>query len=228
MRGLRSILLLVALMASGCATYNVVDQINPSDEGGSRATGRDHVYDVTAAMRAEDGTVTICVTGTQAGAFFYSSSDFSITVPAETFVRAPHRLLSRFVATEEYVGGPCPATRSQSLSRATPLPIETVRNRDFGGDGVWPLSDDTLRASFAETAAPAIYKFVGPSWVGSGDFVDIVYVHDAAAVEGDRAFEIYTPIRKIDGNPAWIVLVPFAVVFDVVTGPIQLLFALTY
>jgi hypothetical protein len=91
---------------------------------------------------------------------------------------------------------------------------------------------NAVLTEFSETRAeaPAIYKFLyNPSVGDSGvDLMNVVYVSEEPVFQQARAIEIATDFRKVEGRPAYAMLLPFAVVFDIVMFPVQLAAALMH
>ena len=117
----------------------------------------------------------------------------------------------------------------------TTLPIHTVHAREFarepGGETWSGMSDAKLR-DFVETRAeaPAIYVFNYKSGYSDDaiDLTNIVYVGEKPVQGTARAVEIATQMRTVEGKPGYVLLLPFAVVFDIVMFPLQLVAALAH
>ncbi len=58
--------------------------------------------------------------------------------------------------------------------------------------------------------------------------MNIVYVGEIPIVGKVRAVEIATALARVEGKPAYVLLPPLAVVYDVVTFPVLLLVALSH
>ena len=219
--------LLAALPAGGCATALTVDAIIP----GEGEDDFDYVANVDSAWRDEAGNVTLCVTGMPAGGNYWlgPTRDFRIVYPgaaAPALTVFYHESIPEYRITAADVGGGCPKT----MKGMSPLPVLRIHAREFGDGDYFEMSDAKLAEFFDTSAeAPAVYMFYyRVSWSTDSDLTNIVYVHEAPLYGAARAVEIATHGRKRDGSPAHVLLLPFAVAYDVVTFPVQLLFALTY
>ena len=222
-----AIAMLMAFLISGCATFLTLDAIDPGDEEDKYDT----VYDVPTAWRDGPGNVTLCVTGMPAGANYWvgSARDFSIRYPGasspslEVFY---HDSIPQYRVTAADVKGNC----AEAMKEMTALPIHRIHAREFGEGDYSEMSDEALAEFFENRAdAPAIYMFDYRFGKEFGtDLTNIVYVHEAPLHKNARAVEIATGMRKVEGEPGYVLLLPFALAFDVVTFPVQLLFALTY
>jgi hypothetical protein len=80
---------------------------------------------------------------------------------------------------------------------------------------------DALADLFAAApAGPAVFEFVdSPS-------SDLYYRATSPAFGGSAVVEIDLALRGVEARPAWILALPFALVFDVVTSPVQLVICL--
>lgn len=216
-----------ALLLSGCATALTVDAISPGEE----ADDSDYVSGVTAAYRHQAGDVAVCVTGMPAGANYWISGyrEYVLRYPAASTPDLKvmyHEAIPEYRVTAADVDGNCPAGRDGW----TALPIHTVHAREFarepGGETWSGMSDAKLR-DFVETRAeaPAVYVFNYKSGYSDDaiDLTNIVYVGEKPVQGTARAVEIATQMRTVEGKPGYILLLPFAVVYDVVTFPLQLL-----
>jgi len=222
-----TIALLIAFLTSGCATVLTLDAINPGEEKDEIDT----VYDVQTAWRDRSGNVTLCVTGMPAGANYWVSNtrDYSIRYPGasspalEVFY---HDSIPQYRITAADVKGRCPG----AMKNMTPLPIHRVHAREFGNGDYFEMSDKALAEFFENRAeAPAIYMFdYQVSWSSNSELTNFVYVHEAPLHADARAVEVATAPREREGHAGYALLLPFAAAFDVVTFPVQLLFALTY
>ena len=77
------------------------------------------------------------------------------------------------------------------------------------------IPDATLAALFDSRAGPpAVYVYV----YKSSGYPEIIYVAPEARFDGARAVHIERGPRPVKGNPAYVVVLPFAVVFDVVVS----------
>ena len=211
-------------MVSGCATYNTAQNIRP---WGDEAHGMDSVSGVTAAWREVDGTLRICVTGTPAErsenmAMLFPGADYGIVFPAGLYesgaADAPKLYRTKaaeptFNPTAAEIEGPCPET----LVDGTTVPVRHVRPGDLSVDSFAFAEGAALAALFAsEPAGPAIFEFVDhPSSA-------LYYRGGAPAFDGSAVVEIDLAPRAVEPRPAWILALPFALVFDVATSPVQL------
>lgn len=221
-------LLLLALMLSGCATYNTAQNIRP---WGDDAVGMDSVSQVTAAWREVDGDLRLCVTGTPAErsdnmAMLFPGAAFSIVFPAGLYeagaANAPKLYRTKaaepeFNLTAEQIEGPCPEPPADWPA----VPVRRVQPGDLGVDSFAFADDNALAALFAAApAGPAVFEFVdSPS-------SDLYYRATSPAFDGSAVVEIDLALREVEPRPAWILALPFALVFDVVTSPVQLVICL--
>lgn len=222
-------LLATMLQTGGCATALTLDAIDPGEEEDKS----DYVNGITAAWRDEAGNVTVCVTGMPAGgnSWMGGTRNYSISYPGAS---SPELKVSYHDAIPQYrlmatdVGGGCP-------NAGEPLPVHIAYAREFarepGGKSWSGMSDEALTEFFETRAeAPAIYEFMyDPSWSDSGvELMNVVYVSEEPVFGQARAVEIATDMRKVEGRPAYAMLLPFAVVFDIVMFPVQLAAALMH
>lgn len=219
------------LLAGGCATSLTMKAVDPGTE--EMDMEFDYVADVTAAYRDEAGNVTVCVTGKPAGSNYWIPGDraYSLHFPAaaEPGLRVSyHKTIPEYQITAEDVGGRCRAPAAGWME----LPVRTVEAADFAenpGDRSWSgMSDKALKAFIESDAeAPAIYRFNYDPFSGdsSAELMTIVYVSEKPVAGEVRAVEIATSRRLVKGQPAYALLLPFAVVYDVVTFPLQLIVA---
>jgi uncharacterized protein YceK len=227
-RSLQLLALSAAVLAGGCATVLTMEAIDPGDE----EDDSDYVANVESAWRDEPGNVTLCVTGMPAGANYWlgSSRDFRIVYPgaaSPSVTVLHHEAIPEYRITAADVRGRCAAT----MNGVTPLPVLRIHAREFGGGDYFEMSDAALSEFFEKRAeAPAVYTFdyrSGGAEFGS-DLMTVVYVHEEPLHGDARAVEIATGDRKRNGSPAHVLALPFAVVYDVVTFPLQVLVALMH
>lgn len=216
-------MLLVSTL-SGCATYNTAQNIRP---WGDEAMDMDSVAEVTAAWREADGTLRICVTGTPAErsenmAMLFPGADYGIVFPAGLYetgaADAPKLYRTKaaeptFNPTAAEIEGPCPTPPTGSAA----VPVRHVRPGDLGVDSFAFAKGAALATLFAsEPAGPAIFEFADhPSSY-------IYYRAGAPSFDGSAVVEIGLAPRAVEPRPAWILALPFALVFDVATSPVQL------
>lgn len=221
-------LTLLAPALSGCATYNTAQNIRP---WGDNALGMDSVSQVTAAWREAGGDLRICVMGTPAErsenmAMLFPGADYSIVFPAGPYetgaADAPKLYQTKaaeptFNLTAAEIEGPCPTPPPGSAA----VPVRHVRPGDLGVDNFAFADDVALAALFAsEPAGPAIFEFADhPS-------SELYYRAATPAFDGATVVEIDLALRAVEPRPAWILALPFALVFDVVTSPVQLVICL--
>lgn len=226
---LRLFLLCAALfLTGGCATALTLDAMDPGEEEDES----DYIADVRTAWRDEAGNVTLCVAGMPAGGNYWlgGTRNYTVAFPAAASPVLKvfyHEAIPQYHLTAADVKGTCP-------NAGEPLPIHTVRAEEFAkepGGKSWSGMSDAALTEFFETRAeaPAIYKFLyNPSWGDSGaDLMNVVYVSEEPVFRQTRAIEIATDFRKVEGRPAYAMLLPFAVVFDIVMFPVQLLAVLS-
>jgi len=202
-----------ALPLAGCATSLTMERISPSS-GQS-----DFVAEVKSAHRQPSGAVVICVVGRPAQTPFpFKSWDtpFSLTLPADASVTVRKSVryeMAQFQVSAANVGDACP----QHIAPATEVlvrRIEPIADGDFSPDHDQFIA---LVGSDAESAGV---------WTAYTGFTRVYYVSEAPRFAGRRAVEIKTGDREIAGQPAYLALLPFALVFDVLMSPIYLLWAL--
>ncbi len=226
---LRMILAAICLSTlSGCATYNTAQNIRP---WGDEARGMDYVSEVTAAWREADGTLRICVIGTPAErsenmAMLFPGAAYSIVFPADLYetgtADAPKLYRTKaaepeFNLTAPEIEGPCPTPPAEW----TAVPVRHVEPGDLGVDSFAFAGNDALAVLFAaEPAGPTVFEF-------AGDLSSDLYYRAATPVfDGSAVVEIDLALREVEPRPAWILALPFALVFDVVTSPVQLVICL--
>lgn len=217
-------ILALPLLQGGCATRATLDAMSPIKHI------TDTVEDVTHAFRKRNGDALICVTGRPGEADSKKPMQrFSILFPAGAFsdaVRAAPELeesdgtasMMTFHVTTQAIQGPCPETDSGPAGGWTPVPVQTVRETDFGfayfnGD----LRDAPRRYFNDRPATPTVYRFLSGSGCRVDDRIDIVYVHDKAAFAGEHAVHISSGYREIEGekNYAYAVFLPVTVAVDI-------------
>jgi len=221
------IIVATSLSMSGCATTLTSAKISPGEE-----KEYDYVADVTAAYRDIAGNIIICVTGKPAGANYWipGNRNYTLNFPASSSPNLEvfyHKTIPQYLITMTDVKSGCPENQDDLMA----LPVLTVHARDFGNENYSGMSEGALTEFFETRAkAPAIYKFhYENKWTNiPSHLFNIVYVSDKPIRGKVNAVEITTAFRKVKGKPAYALLLPFAVVFDVVTFPVQLLFVLTY
>jgi len=209
---------------AGCATIGTMERISPSEPG------FDIVTEVTRAHRQLSGAIVVCVVGEPAlPAVRFSTPDyntaFSLILPPDASVSVPQgvpRRVPEFQVTAADVGGACP----EQVDPATPLALRRIESSELGNP------------DFSMIRYDALAPLVGPGTEGTAAWVidsvsgggpprkRIVYVDASPRFEGARAVEIKTGPREVKGNPAYALLLPFAIVLDVVMAPIYLLAAL--
>jgi uncharacterized protein YceK len=221
------IILLATLSLSGCATALTSEKISPGDEKRS-----DYVTDIIAAYRDKTDNIIICVSGRPAGANYWLLGDqiYTLNYPASSSPNLEvlyHKSIPQYLITAKDVQSRCP----EELNDLIVLPILTLHARDFGNEDYSDMSEEALIEFFKTRAkAPAIYKFhYEVTWASTPSHLfNIVYVSDKPIHGKVNAVEITTRSRKVKGKPVYALLLPFAIVFDVVTFPVQLLLMLTY
>lgn len=215
------------MTVGGCATALTVDAIRPGED----ADAFDTVYEVKTAWQDATGNVTLCVTGMPAGANYWmgNTREYSIHYPgasSPTLEVFYHDSIPQYPVTAADVKGRCPKTMKGMMA----LPIHRVHAREFGDGDYFEMSDEALAVFFENRAeAPAVYMFdYRVSWSSDSELTNIVYVHEAPLQRNARAVEVATGMRAREGSAAYALLLPFAVVYDVVTFPVQLLAALAH
>jgi len=134
-----------------------------------------------------------------------------------------------FHVTTQAVQGPCPEAKMGVAGGWTPVPVQTVRETDFGfayfkGD----LLDAPRRYFNDRPATPTVYRFLSNSGCPVDDRLQIVYVHDKAMFNGERAVHISTGYREIEGekNYAYAVFLPVTVAVDIAATAVAIPFLL--
>jgi hypothetical protein len=206
----------LVLPLSGCFTSLTLERISPSQRY------MDFVNDVTAARREPSGAVVICVFGLPArtpSPFGHGHTAFSVTLPPNPRVQIPksvRREIPEYQVTAADVGGACPA----KVDAATPLPVRRIESSKLGHPDFFMISYDAL--------APLMGAGTDPSalWVVDSTYKRLLYIDESPRFEGLRAVQIRTFEREVKGEPAYALLLPLAVVGDVLMSPIYLLMAL--
>jgi hypothetical protein len=221
-------LTLLATALSGCATYNTAQNIRP---WGDEALGMDSISQVTTAWREAGGDLRICVMGTPAErsdnmAMLFPGAAYSIVFPAGLYetgaADAPKLYRTKaaepeFNLTAEHIEGPCPTPPADW----TAIPVRRVAPGDLGVESFAFADDTALAALFAEGPdGPAVFEFAGHPSSG------LYYRAPVPAFDGSAVVEIDLALREVEPRPAWILALPFALVFDVATSPVQLVICL--
>lgn len=221
--GLLLFLLAAMLQTSGCATARTLDAISPGEE----EDRSDYVAEVETAWRDEDGNVTLCVTGMPAGGNYRlgSARNYSIVYPGASPPEPEyvlHEAIPIHPVTAENVKGGC----APSMTGMTQIPVHTVYDREFR-DTPYSGRPDRAMATFLKNyaPAPAVYMYRGKADSGaySGEFMHMFHARETPIEDDIYVVEIGTAHRKVDGQPGYVLLLPFAVVFDIVTSPVQLM-----
>jgi len=224
---------IVALSAAGCATYNTSILVWPSLDRIDQGVHSDHIYEVSAAYRDQPGNVFLCVRGAPAGrAWWLGDTEFALIVPHGILTGQPAAgqlrrgawAPSKYVLSAKDVKSYCPPRVAGTDAYAV-LPVKRFKPEDFGSRALDGVPKDSVRALFrSEAGAPAVYLISG-KWI-EGSSVEnrvIVYVHDSVVARESSAVEIDAAPRQVGSQTAWIIALPFAVAFDVLTFPVQLL-----
>lgn len=220
---LAAALLLALFPTSGCATVMTAKTIYPGEGEDS-----DEVSKVNTAWRDDAGNITLCVTGMPAGVNFWLGRErnYSIHYPAASSPRleARHReTVPEYRVTAADVGRGCP----NDMKGMTPLPIHHIRARDFAAGENFEVSYDAQAKFFNERAeAPAVYVLDRRENREYGrDWTSFFHVREAPLKGNARVVEITTRKRKKEGNVGYVLMLPAAVAFDIVSSPVQLLVA---
>lgn len=217
--------MLVSLLAlSGCATYNTAQLVRP---WGDNAWGLDQIDTVTAAWRESNGDIRVCVTGDPAErahttAVLFKGVDYSFVLPAGLYEAgsksAPELQRTKdpvpeFNLTAARVQGSCPDTGDDR----TAIGVRRVTPADLGAKSFAFAGDAARKDIFtALPGGPAVFEFAdSPS-------SSLYYRADKPIFDGSRVVEIDLALREKEPRPAWILVLPFALVFDVATSPVQL------
>jgi len=203
--------LLAALgfLAPGCATFTVSEQIWPGED-----KGFDYIAEVSAAYRDRAGEVLGCLEGKPAGSsWWFGQEAYSIAFPADLYEQRPteapelrimyHEALPVFDLTAREVRGRCPKPGSAVQASLTPLPLETIRSDRFGSRAFSGMSEDKLRDFLdAQAHRPAFYVFLSRFLEGDDfDSIHLVYLHETPVFRGQRAVQIETGSRQVEGQP---------------------------
>lgn len=227
----------LVLCAAGCATYNTSILVWPGLDRLDKGVHSDHIYEVVAGYRDRSGNVVVCVRGAPAGrAWWLGDTEFSLTVahgilaaqPGATSLRRGSWARSSYAPPAENIRSYCPP-RLAGADDYSVLPITRLKPQDFGRRAVDDMPKDKVRAIFhGEGSRPALYVISGQWLEGSTvETLVIVYVHDSVVARESPALEIDTQPRQVGSQPGWLLALPFAVAFDILTSPIQLLAILT-
>lgn len=221
--------MLAAFLTSGCASIAVRSNLYSVDY-----EDKNFIAYIIAAYRDDAGNVTICLRGRPAGADspIKDRRDYSFVFPATSEPKLENTsrgAIMRYRPTVTDIKEYCP----DMAKGMTPLPIHTVRAEDFMetgeiGEGFSDMSDEKLTMFFENrTEGPAIYKFmyVPDSYTDTGELMTVVYVHDSPAFEGRWAVETGVNQPNFKAKKGFMLLMPFAVAFDIVTFPVVFLYA---
>lgn len=243
--------LLAAFLINGCATYAVRSNLYAVDY-----EDKNFIAYIIAAYRDNAGNVTICLRGRPAGADSPISErrDYSFVFPALSdpkLENTSHDAIMRYRPAVTDIKEYCP----DMPKGMTPLPIHTVRANDFTrverarargekpspayglsltgerGERFSDMSNKELTMFFeSRTKGPAIYKilYIPDQQIDTGELMTIVYVHDSPIFEGRWAVETGANQPKLKTKKGYMALMPFAVIFDVVTFPVVFLYAIAH
>ena len=220
----RTGLILLVFALSGCATYNTAQHIRPWGDG---AHGFDQVDEVTAAWREPNGDIRVCVRGDPAErghstAMLFKEVDYSVVLPAGLFETGPESApalqrtkdpVPEFNLTAARVQGRCP----DGGGGRTAIPVRRVLPAELGVES-FAFADDADRETLfmAGAGGPVVFEFVEtPS-------SSLYFRAGAPVFDGSRVVEIDLALREKEPRPAWILVMPFALLFDLVTSPFQI------
>lgn len=217
-------ILAAVLLLSGCATYNTAQHIRP---WGDETHGMDRIDRVTAAYREANGDIRICVRGDPAErayttAVLFPEVDYSFLLPAGLYEtgsdRAPqlHRTkdpVPEFNLTAAEVQGRCP----EAAGSRTAIEVRRVVPADLGVES-FVFADHSLRQRLfdAPPDGPVVFEFVDMPSSG------LYYRGESPVFDGSRMVEVDLALRKKEPRPVWILMLPLALAYDVVTSPVQL------
>lgn len=205
------------LLLAGCATSLTIERISPS--GGQS----DYVRDVTSAYRQPSGAVVVCVVGTPAqtpSPFGSRVTAFSLTLPPGASVSVPksvRREIPRFQVTAANVGAACP---QNNIEPAISIPVRRIESSRIGDRSYFNPDYDEFTALLGPDSEGSAV------WTVYTGYTTLFYVSESPRFEGRRAVKIQTYEREVEGQPAYLALLPFAVAFDVLMVPVYLLWAL--
>lgn len=196
---------------------------------------------VTAAYRQADGSVVICVTGQKAATppLMFGRlpvESFSVILPADADADAriqpgEHTSLRRYVPGPAEIGGPCLETGAAG----TAVPVRSIESRDLGHPAFERIPEPAVAEAIAgQTEVPAVIVFMSEGWWRPGKRPNtetegwwreahapsIVYIADRPRFDGNRAVLVDPGLRPVDGNPAYIAVLPVAAVLDILAFPV--------
>lgn len=194
---LRTILLGVALLTSGCTTTWMLEAGSP----GAEEDGYNYVEDVTAAWRDNAGNVTLCVIGLPIGMSRERDGlrSYSIIYPGAS---PPEPLFALHEAIPIHIGGPgnVKGTCLPSMEDMTPVPVYTVYEQEFHDTpyrGLPGRAMATFLENYAPAPAPAIYTYLSTVDSGpySGEHLTLYYVQETVTWDDVHVVEIFTAQR---------------------------------
>jgi len=215
---------LLVYLLSGCATYNTAQHIRP---WGDNTRGFDRVERVTDAWREATGDIRVCVRGDPAErpyttAILFDDVNYSFLLPVSLYESAPesapklHRTkdpVPEFNLTAGDVQGSC----GKSGAYRARVEVRRIHPAELGVES-FVYADYAARQRLfdAPPAGPVVFEFVeDPSST-------IYYRGLSPAFDGSQIVEIDQSLREKEPRPGWILALPFALVFDIATSPVQL------
>ena len=203
-----TLLVLAAAGAAGCATSDLMDDIE-------KPVFKTNVaIQATDAWRDENGTLVVCVNGWHARRWRVlgpAPFSFSIKPGSIEFPPAPGSPYSYYQVPEEQVGRACPERPGGAES------VEVVRIEVEDGDEIdFPDStDDAILAhTDLEREGPVLYSFDG---VDKDRPATFFYLRGGPLQAGLQLTQFDLPVEDVGSHPALILLVPVAIVIDVLT-----------
>jgi hypothetical protein len=147
------------------------------------------------------------------------SREFSLSIPQNapvTLAQSVRYEIPRFQVRAANVGRACPAEAGPS----TAVPVRTLQPAEISDRSYFsPDYPEFMSLLGTRAEAPAI-------WAVHAGYLRLFYVSDSARFENRRAVEIETRPRDVEGQPGYMALLPFAVLWDVLALPFYLLWAL--
>lgn len=218
---MRMILAAICLsMVTGCATERVKRKIWPKDIEPGGLVG---ITSVQWAAHDGDDNIVICARGKAYAADKYESADFAISVPVESFtartteekrschgeILAPD-LIPKKVLPPDRAMASCPAAESLQASVPVVAIAPEISNNNCSAASLQVLHDIIV----SDTHPVAVY--VGPS---HGWEVRTLLKRESELGPDAQVIELRVEPPRIEGNKAWLLAMPVAAVFDIVTFP---------
>lgn len=220
------LVLLLPLVAGGCATPYVIEQISPSKED---------TYHYSPAYRDSAGNIILCVTDLMGGGYSWGGDELRFVFPVDAFSKGPTERpklemrnqpeLPVYRIPKTGIGPPCPDRGSQEAASLLSVTVNSIGFGDISELRAANVSDDALWTYFQGRAeSDAIYVFQSRHGDDAPPRKRVVYVHDQPVFAGSRVVELHA--RPKEGSLLYVPLVPIAVAYDLVMGALFVVFAL--